>query len=47
MREIKQGCYFCDRCDKALDCCKTEAPEYVEGQPGHLVKCHLMKKEEG
>lgn len=47
MREIKQGCYFCDRCDKAMDCCKTEAPEYVEVQPGHLVKCHLMKKEEG
>ncbi len=35
------GCKFHTRCSKCMECCKTEAPEQKEIEPGHYVVCHL------
>lgn len=37
------GCRFCGRCPKAMECCKTQEPEFREVAPGHFVACHLVK----
>jgi peptide/nickel transport system ATP-binding protein len=38
------GCYFHPRCRYATDRCRTEAPEWREIAPGHLVRCHLAEE---
>lgn len=42
---LPSGCPFHPRCDYAFDRCFREIPELVEIEPNHLVKCHLMEKE--
>lgn len=37
------GCRFCGRCPYAMECCKTQEPEFREVEPGHFVACHLVK----
>ena len=34
------GCRFNPRCSKASDVCRTEEPELIEVEDGHLVACH-------
>ncbi len=36
-----KGCPFVERCDKAMDACKSVRPPRVEVRPGHFVSCHL------
>ena len=35
------GCYFHQRCPKAMDICKTQKPVYQEIRPNHYVACNL------
>ena len=35
------GCHFHPRCPKAEDRCKTEIPNQIELEEGHIVTCHL------
>ena len=35
------GCKFHTRCANCMECCKTEAPEWKEIEPGHFCACHL------
>ncbi len=41
LSDIGEGCAFADRCDKAFDACRCEAPQLVEKFPGHVVRCLL------
>ena len=36
---LPEGCAFCPRCPAAMDKCSKEAPQYVEVEPGHMIKC--------
>lgn len=40
-----KGCKFHTRCPRAMDICKTEAPQTREVEPGHMVVCHLYNDE--
>ena len=35
------GCHFHPRCPRAMERCRTEAPELHEERSGHFVSCHL------
>ena len=39
--DFPTGCRFCDRCEFAIERCKTEEPELLEVAPGRHVRCHL------
>ncbi len=41
MMDPPAGCKFHPRCDKAMDICKREIPEFKEIAPGHFAACHL------
>lgn len=41
--EMPEHCYFKNRCEKAIDCCKGEYPEEILISPTHTVHCHLYK----
>ena len=43
--KLPAGCKFSERCPHATERCRTEAPPVVETEPGHLVRCDLMKGE--
>ncbi len=45
--KIQKGCGFAARCPHATEQCHAEKPSLHEIEPGHFVKCHLMKGEEG
>ena len=36
-----KGCKFHTRCNRCMECCKTEEPVEREVEPGHFVVCHL------
>lgn len=36
-----RGCPFVDRCDSAMEICRTDRPAMVMVRPGHFVNCHL------
>ena len=40
-----KGCRFHTRCRFRMPICETEEPELVDVGGGHMVACHLMKKE--
>jgi oligopeptide/dipeptide ABC transporter ATP-binding protein len=40
---LPAGCSFCTRCSKKIDKCDTVMPEMIETEPGHFVRCHLVK----
>ncbi|GAB4272722.1 MAG: ABC transporter ATP-binding protein [Candidatus Rifleibacteriota bacterium] len=40
---LPEGCSFCTRCSKKLEKCDNVPPEMVEVEPGHFVRCHLVK----
>ena len=33
------GCAFCNRCKYAKPCCRENAPQMLEAEPGRLVRC--------
>jgi peptide/nickel transport system ATP-binding protein len=35
------GCHFHPRCPRAMERCRTSAPQRTEIAPGHVVACHL------
>lgn len=37
-----KGCRFCNRCSRAQDRCRQEAPVLREVEPQHYVACHLQ-----
>ena len=37
----RTGCYFCDRCPKRMEKCRTSIPPLVEREDGHQVACFL------
>ena len=41
------GCHFHTRCPKAMDHCRTSAPDFREVRPGHWVACHLHDGDNG
>ncbi len=43
--KLPAGCKFSERCPHATERCRTEAPPVVETEPGHLVRCNLLKGE--
>ena len=41
--EPRLPCPFADRCSRARDICRQEAPPRCEPSPGHIVYCHLIQ----
>lgn len=41
---LPKGCTFCDRCDYAMDICKTEKPKRIDFSKTHFSECHLYDK---
>ena len=41
--DFPEGCRFCNRCEEALERCRTEEPELIEIAPGHELRCHLFE----
>ena len=42
---LPPGCPFHPRCEHAFERCFHEIPEFIEVEPYHLVKCHMVEKE--
>jgi peptide/nickel transport system ATP-binding protein len=45
--EMGEGCYFADRCPKAMEDCRTAIPEYDTdvGSDDHAVRCVLAERD--
>ena len=41
---LPEYCKFCDRCVQACAGCSEKEPEYIEAEPGHFVRCLLVKE---
>ena len=41
---LPKGCSFVGRCSDRLGICENIPPEMVEAEPGHFVRCHLVKQ---
>jgi len=42
---LPAGCAFCDRCDYAMEKCKTQKPPRVWRNDTHYVECHLYNEQ--
>ena len=42
--DLPPGCRFCERCEYATEECANNAPESVEIEPGHTVKCFRARR---
>ena len=42
---LPQGCNFCPRCPHRQPECETVPQTAHEVSPGHLIRCHLFRKE--
>lgn len=38
---LPKGCTFCDRCDYAMEICKTVKPKQIDFSQTHFSECHL------
>jgi peptide/nickel transport system ATP-binding protein len=45
LKELPQGCKFCNRCTETIDKCFNDEPSLVEIKPNHFVRCHLYNNE--
>ncbi|MEI7484672.1 MAG: ABC transporter ATP-binding protein [Ignavibacteriota bacterium] len=45
LKELPQGCKFCNRCTETIDKCFKDEPELIEIKPNHFVRCHLYNNE--
>lgn len=43
--ELREGCRFCPRCDRAMEKCKREEPPLTQMEDGHKIRCWLYCKE--
>ena len=41
LSRLPKGCYFLPRCQRKKDICGEEAPQMIETEPGHWVRCWL------
>ena len=41
---LPAGCPFADRCDRAADICRSEAPPFVEVSDDHFSLCHFANE---
>jgi peptide/nickel transport system ATP-binding protein len=41
---LPPGCSFCDRCDYAMEKCRTERPEKIYFSDNHFTECHLYSE---
>lgn len=41
---LPEGCKFCERCEQACDKCFETEPAYTEVEPGHFVRCSLVRE---
>lgn len=41
--DVRSGCAFAERCDRAQDICRAEPPPFVEVAAGHLSLCHFAR----
>lgn len=41
--DVPPGCPFQNRCDQAVDICKTHKPVLREVEPEHAIACHLFQ----
>ena len=46
LKELPQGCKFCNRCTETIDKCFIDEPDPIEIKPNHFVRCHLYKKDD-
>lgn len=44
LSELKESCYFSDRCEKCMDICKTKMPEFISESNGHKTACWLYEE---
>jgi peptide/nickel transport system ATP-binding protein len=44
---VKTGCYFAERCDRAMAKCHTETPELISTLDNHQVRCWLYEEGKG
>jgi peptide/nickel transport system ATP-binding protein len=44
---VKTGCYFAERCDRAMEKCHTETPELISTLDNHQVRCWLYEEGKG
>jgi oligopeptide/dipeptide ABC transporter ATP-binding protein len=42
--ELPSGCTFSDRCDYAVEACRTEEPMFEEAASGHLSRCIMARE---
>jgi oligopeptide/dipeptide ABC transporter ATP-binding protein len=45
LKELPQGCKFCNRCTETIDKCYKVEPPLIEIKPNHFVRCHLYSNE--
>jgi oligopeptide/dipeptide ABC transporter ATP-binding protein len=45
LKELPQGCKFCNRCTETIDKCFKDEPQLIEIKPNHFVRCHLYNNE--
>ncbi len=43
---LPEGCHFAPRCKRCMDVCNTQKPHATEVAPGHIVRCHLLARQE-
>jgi peptide/nickel transport system ATP-binding protein len=43
---VKTGCYFAERCDRAMEKCHSESPELITTSDHHHVRCWLYAADE-
>lgn len=46
LKDIHEGCRFCNRCSEAIELCFKEEPELIEVKENHFVRCHLFNTHE-
>lgn len=44
--DLPKGCKFNPRCPNCIEKCRLREPPVVEMADGHLVRCHLVRKDE-
>ncbi|MCX6158946.1 MAG: ABC transporter ATP-binding protein [Ignavibacteriae bacterium] len=46
LKELPQGCKFCNRCTETTDNCFIDEPPLIEIKPNHFVRCHLYREDD-